>query len=134
PGAQFAACRDLPARAWIAEQSGLPPWLVEDSYAQVGDLAETLTLLLDDPAQPAADRPLAEWIEQHLLAVANQDEPVRRAAVVAGWQQLCSSERLVFNKLLTGALRVGVSQRLVQQALAEWSGLDIARIAQRMLG
>ncbi|WP_204351581.1 hypothetical protein, partial [Klebsiella variicola] len=72
--------------------------------------------------------------EQHLLAVANQPEAVRRAAVVAGWRQLCSSERLVFNKLLTGALRVGVSQRLVQQALAEWSGLDIARIAQRMLG
>ena len=43
-------------------------------------------------------------------------------------------ERLLFNKLLTGALRVGVSQRLVQQALAEMSGIDIARIAQRMLG
>lgn len=129
---KIAASGEL--RAWIAEQSGLPPWLVEDSYAQVGDLAETLTLLLDDPAQPAPDRPLADWIEQHLLVVANQAEAVRRAAVVTGWQQLCSSERLVFNKLLTGALRVGVSQRLVQQALAEWSGLDIARIAQRMLG
>lgn len=129
---KIAASGEL--RAWIAEESALPPWLVEDSYAQVGDLAETLTLLLDDPAQPSLDRPLAEWIEQHLLAVANQPEPVRREAVVSGWQQLCSRERLVFNKLLTGALRVGVSQRLVQQALAEWSGLDIARIAQRMLG
>src|SRR5690606_30634437 len=37
-------------------------------------------------------------------------------------------------KLLTGALRVGVSQRMVQQALAEMSGIHIARIAQRMLG
>lgn len=129
---KIAASGEL--RAWIAEESGLPPWLVEDSYAQVGDLAETLTLLLDDPPQPSPDRPLAEWIEQHLLAVANQPEAVRRAAVVAGWQQLYNSERLVFNKLLTGALRVGVSQRLVQQALAEWSGLDIARIAQRMPG
>ncbi|MEG2981630.1 MAG: ATP-dependent DNA ligase, partial [Stenotrophomonas sp.] len=131
---KIAASGEL--RAWIAEESGLPAWLVEDSYAQVGDLAETLTLLLDDPAADAdtADRPLADWIEQHLLAVANQPEPVRRAAVVAGWRQLASAERLVFNKLLTGALRVGVSQRVVQQALAEWSGLDIARIAQRMLG
>jgi len=129
---KIAASGEL--RSWVSEQSGLPAWLVEDSYAQVGDLAETLTLLLDDPPQPAPDRPLADWIEQHLLAVANQPEAVRRAAVVAGWQQLASGERLVFNKLLTGALRVGVSQRLVQQALAEWSGLDIARIAQRMLG
>ncbi|HAL22401.1 MAG TPA: ATP-dependent DNA ligase [Stenotrophomonas sp.] len=121
-------------RRWITEASGLPAWLVEDSYAQVGDLAETLTLLLDDPATPAPERALADWIEQHLLAVANQDEALRHAAVLQGWQQLPAAERLVFNKLLTGALRVGVSQRLVQQALAEWSGLDIARIAQRMLG
>ena len=67
---KIAASSEL--RAWIAEESGLPPWLVEDSYAQVGDLAETLTLLLDDPPHPSPDRPLAEWIEQHLLAVANQ--------------------------------------------------------------
>ncbi|KAF1016000.1 MAG: DNA ligase B [Stenotrophomonas maltophilia] len=129
---RIAASGEL--RAWISEASGLPQWLVEDSYAQVGDLAETLTLLLDDPVTPAADRPLADWIEQHLLAVANQPEAVRRAAVVEGWQQLAAPERLVFNKLLTGALRVGVSQRVVQQAQAELSGLDIARIAQRMLG
>ena len=129
---KIAASGEL--RAWIAEASGLPAWLVADSYDQVGDLAETLTLLLDDPAGGAQDRPLAEWIEDHLLAVANQPEPVRRAAVETGWRQLPAAERLVFNKLLTGALRVGVSQRLVQQALAEWSGLDIARIAQRMLG
>src|SRR5690606_1139379 len=50
------------------------------------------------------------------------------------WRSLVFDERLLFNKLLTGALRVGVSQRLVQQALAEMSGMDIARIAQRMLG
>ena len=129
---RIAASGEL--RAWIAEAAALPTWLVSDSYDQVGDLAETLTLLLDDPAGAAPDRPLAEWIEQHLLAVANQPEAVRRAAVEAGWTQLPAAERLVFNKLLTGALRVGVSQRLVQQALAELSGIDIARIAQRMLG
>lgn len=129
---KIAASGEL--RAWIAEASSLPAWLVADSYDQVGDLAETLTLLLDDPAAGAQDRPLAEWIEDHLLAVANQPEPVRRAAVETGWRQLPAAERLVFNKLLTGALRVGVSQRLVQQALAELSGIDIARIAQRMLG
>lgn len=133
-GARQKIASSTELRAWISEASGLPAWLVNDSYDQVGDLAETLTLLLDDPSQPAADRPLSEWIETHLLGVANLPEDVRRAAVMAGWQQLPASERFVFNKLLTGALRVGVSQRLVQQALAELSGLDIARIAQRMLG
>ena len=129
--AKIAGTNDL--RAWIAEESATPPWLVDDSYDQVGDLAETLTLLLDDPAEDI-ELPLHAWIEDRLLAVAGQDEAVRRAAVVAGWRGLRADARLVFNKLLTGALRVGVSQRLVQQALAELSGVDIALLAQRMLG
>ena len=131
-GRRIAASGEL--RAWVAEASGLPDWLVDDSYAQVGDLAETVTLLLDDPAGPGEDIALSEWIEQRLLPLANAAPEVRRAAVMEAWRSLCFDERLAFNKLLTGSLRVGVSQRTVQQALAELSGVDIARIAQRMLG
>jgi len=130
--ARIANTREL--RDWITAESGQPDWLVDDSYDHVGDLAETLTLLLDDPATPVDERPLHAWIEEHLLPVANRPEPERRQAVVAGWHGLPGAQRLLFNKLLTGALRVGVSQRLVQQALADLTGIDIARIAQRMLG
>src|SRR5690606_16438183 len=63
-GRRIAASGEL--RAWVGEVSGLPDWLVEDSYAQVGDLAETVTLLLDDPAGPGGDIPLSEWIERRL--------------------------------------------------------------------
>src|SRR5690554_4599676 len=129
---RIANTREL--REWIAAEADLPDWLVDDSYDQVGDLAETLALLLDDPATPGDDVPLWEWIERRLLPVANRDVEVRRALVTGAWRTLCFDERLLFNKLLTGALRVGVSQRMVQQALAEMSGIDIARIAQRMLG
>jgi DNA ligase-1 len=122
-------------RDWIAARSGLPLWLVEESYDHVGDLAETVSLLLDDPApEGLSPRGLADWIEGTLLPVAGADPETRRAAVVHGWNTLDAGERLVFNKLITGALRVGVSQRTVQQALARISGLDIARIAQRMMG
>ena len=34
--------------AWAAEAAGIPTWLYEESYAAVGDLAETITLLLPD--------------------------------------------------------------------------------------
>jgi len=129
---KIANTREL--REWIGQESGLPDWLVDDSYDQVGDLGETLALLLDDPVQAAPDVALADWIEQRLLPIANQDVEVRRAVVVDAWRTLRHDERLLFNKLLTGALRVGVSQRLVQQALAELTGIDIARLAQRMLG
>ncbi len=132
PKTKIANTREL--REWIAEASGTPDWLVDDSYDQVGDLAETLALLLDDPAERGDDVSLADWIEHRLLPIANADPALRRDVVVGAWRSLCFDERLVFNKLLTGSLRVGVSQRLVQQALAEMSGIDIARIAQRMLG
>ena len=122
-------------RAWIADVATTPPWLVDDAYHHVGDLAETLTLLLDDPpADRQLDLSLATWIEERLLPLANRTEPERRAAIEAGWRGLPEAERLVFNKLLTGSLRVGVSQGLIQQALAQYSGVPIARIAQRMLG
>ncbi|NYZ62519.1 cisplatin damage response ATP-dependent DNA ligase [Luteimonas deserti] len=129
---KIANTREL--REWIAVESGTPDWLVDDSYDQVGDLGETLALLLDDPVEASPDIALADWIETRLLPVANKDVELRRAVIVDAWRTLRFDERLLFNKLLTGALRVGVSQRLVQQALAELTGIDIARLAQRMLG
>ncbi len=131
-GAKVANTPEL--REWIVEESGTPAWLVDECHDQVGDLAETLALLLDDPPTPAADIALSEWIEHRLRPVAGQDVIQRRAVVVDAWRTLPFDQRLLFNKLLTGALRVGVSQRLVQQALAEMSGIEISRIAQRMLG
>ena len=133
-GAKRKIANTRERREWIAAEARMPDWLVDDSYDHGGDLAETLALLLDDPAARSDDTPLADWIERRLLPVANRDPEARRAVVVDAWHRLAFDERLLFNKLLTGALRVGVSQRLVQQALAEMSGIDIARIAQRMLG
>jgi DNA ligase 1 len=129
---RIAGSREL--RAWVGEESATPAWLVDESYDAVGDLAETIALLLDDPVLRGDDVPLSYWIEQRLLPIANADETTRRDVVVSAWRSLGYDERLVFNKLLTGSLRVGVSQGLVQQALAELSGVDIALIAQRMLG
>ena len=129
---KIANTREL--REWIAETSHTPLWLVEQSYEQVGDLAETLALLLDDPEQQAEDIPLSAWIEKRLLQIANREPHIRRQVIVDAWLSLPFTQRLVFNKLLTGSLRVGVSTGLVQQALAESSGVEIALIAQRMLG
>lgn len=121
-------------RTWCGEVAGLPAWLVDDSYSHVGDLAETLALLLPPTSSPDANLPLHVWIEQRLLPVTGADAETRQRTVMDAWAQLPEDERLVFNKLLTGALRVGVSLRLVQQALADLSGVPIALLAQRMLG
>jgi DNA ligase-1 len=42
------AIKDL--KTWTLEITGIPEWLFIESYAAVGDLAETLSLLLPPPA------------------------------------------------------------------------------------
>lgn len=128
-GARARIAGSTELRRWLGQASGQPDWLVDECYSHVGDLAETLALLLDEPdAQaPVEECGLAHWIEQRLLPVANADEEHRRAVVLQAWNELAQDQRLVFNKLLTGALRVGVSSGLVQQALAQVSGVPIDR-------
>ena len=121
-------------RAWAAEASGLPDWLVEESYSHVGDLAETCCLLLPEPASPPPQRSLQQWIEADLLPLKGADDMTRREAVLGAWRTLPFAQRLVFTKLLTGALRIGVAQGLVQQVLARRAGLPVATLAQRLLG
>jgi DNA ligase-1 len=117
---------------WIAAASNTPEWLVAESYAAVGDLAETLSLLADEPEQAIWPPALSAQIAA-LEALKGAEASVREAYVTQCWQQLSRKQRFVFNKLMTGAFRVGVSKGLMQQALAEHSGLDVARIAERMM-
>ncbi|HEX6383794.1 MAG TPA: cisplatin damage response ATP-dependent DNA ligase, partial [Anaerolineae bacterium] len=120
-------------RVWAAEVAGIPEWLLEESYGAVGDSAETAALLLP-PAETAVDFPLHWWIENRVLALRELDEAGQRQAVLLAWSTLDDAERFVFNKLITGAFRVGVSQRLLTRALAEVSGVDAAVIAHRLMG
>jgi DNA ligase 1 len=120
-------------RAWAALEAGIPDWLFEESYQAVGDLAETVTLLLPDTGS-AVERPLAWWVEERLLALRGQDESVQREEMLGAWRELDRRERYVWNKLITGSFRVGVSARLVVRALAEVSGVEEGVIAHRLMG
>jgi len=128
-------------RAALLELTGMPSWLLEDTYVSVGDLAETLALLVDadlaiDSAVVAGegDLPLHVWVEQRLLPLLGQSVEARRGQLFRWWVGLPLAERFLLNKLLTGALRVGVSRRLVIRALADAGGVDPTLIAQRMMG
>ena len=120
-------------RSWAAGAAGIPDWLFEESYHAVGDLAETITLLLPDTGA-SSDQPLAHWVEERLLGLRGQDEAVQRAELVRAWRELDRRERYVWNKLITGSFRVGASARLVVRALAELSGVDEGTIAHRLMG
>jgi DNA ligase-1 len=128
--------RLIPVRrlaTWAGEESDVPEWLFEECYESVGDLAETIALLLPR-ATTASDRPLHEWIERHLLPLATATEDDQRRAILGAWRELDGMERLVWNKLITGAFRVGVSQQLVVRALARVGGVDEGVVAHRLTG
>ncbi|MES1931037.1 ATP-dependent DNA ligase [Salinisphaera shabanensis T35B1] len=123
-------------REWTAEAIDMPLWLVEESYSAVGDLAETVTLLLDEieTGDAGLDIALHDWVEQRILPLRDLDDEDRKRRILGYWRELPTDARFTLNKLLTGAFRVGVSRRLVTRALAETADIEPARIAHRLMG
>lgn len=119
-------------REWAAERANIPLWLFEESYSIVGDLAETITLVL--PPNPTQDdQSLAAWIAA-LREIYTQDEEARKAFVLDAWATLGGTERFIFNKLITGGFRVGVSQKLMTRALSRATGKPEPELAHRLMG
>jgi len=113
--------------------AGIEDWLFDECYQSVGDLAETIALVLPRGDAPS-DVGLAAWVEDRLLPLRGlADEEV--ASRVAGyWWELDTLGRFLLTKLVGGGFRVGVSKLLVQRALASHAGIDAKRVAQRMMG
>ncbi|HEU5050957.1 MAG TPA: ATP-dependent DNA ligase, partial [Gemmatimonadales bacterium] len=122
-------------RTWAADAAAIPEWLFEESYHAVGDLAETIALLLPEQEEEAKDSAsLSQWVEERLLPLRELEPAEQRRVMLDAWQELGGRERYVWNKLITGAFRVGASQRLVIRALAEVSGVADEVIAHRLMG
>jgi DNA ligase-1 len=149
---------------WTLELSGLPDWLVRESYSVTGDYAETIALLLDRrlaPLMPEAihrvddpvgsrlpfDDPepivvdlaiegigLADWIERRILPLREMSDAERRTRVFVWWSRLDRWQLFVLNKLLTGEFRVGVSHTLVVRAVAQLSNLPTTVVEHRLMG
>ncbi len=123
-------------RTWLTEASSHPSWLVDECYESVGDLAETIALLMDDGSHEGAtlDVSLGEFVDEHLLTLRRLEVEQQQARVTAWWTSLDAETCFVVNKLLTGALRVGVSQTLVARAVAEVGDLPRDVITHRLMG
>ena len=119
-------------REWAAEVAGVPLWLFEESYPIVGDLAETIALILPEPKARSTNS-LSDWIED-IKALGAEGEAVRKARILEAWDALERSERFVFNKLITGGFRIGVSQKLMTRALSKATGVEETELAHRLMG
>jgi DNA ligase-1 len=115
---------------WAAEVAGIERWLFEECYHAVGDIAETIALLLPDPAEPT-DLSLTEWVAR---LEGLRDALDQKARLLDAWANLDRLGRFVWNKLITGGFRVGVSQLLLTRALAQVAGQEPATLAHRLMG
>ncbi len=118
---------------WAIAEAGVPDWIFGESYHAVGDLAETIALLLPKAAE-STELPLHYWVEERLLPLREWDDEHRRESLVSAWREMNEGQRFVWNKLITGGFRVGVSQSLVVRALANVSGLEGAVLSHRLMG
>lgn len=120
-------------RKWALEKADLSAWLFEECYDRVGDLAETISLILP-VAETTADVSLKTLVESSLIPLREMNEDQQRQAVLALWNQFDARTIFVLGKLMTGGFRVGVSKKLVIRSLAQHSQIEAATIAHRLMG
>lgn len=119
-------------RAWASEECGLPRWLIDECYDAVGDLSETLALLL--PGEGADSPQLRVVVEEMILPLPKLPEDQRRERLRTAWRTLRGRERLVFHKLISGSFRVGAARKLVVRAMASLAGVEPAVMDHRLMG
>lgn len=119
-------------KQWAIELSGIPEWLFTESYHNVGDLSETIALVLPE-AENNIDKPLHQWIAE-LAALQGKTDEDKKEYIVNSWNSLATQERFIFNKLISGNFRIGVSNKLLVNAIAKQSQQDANKIMHSIMG
>ena len=119
-------------RHWAAEQAEIPLWLFEESYHIVGDLAETVALVL--PQQQDDNQQSLSGIIQDIIKLKPYEEADKKEYMLRMWNRLDYYERFVFTKLITGGFRIGVSQKLMTRALSQSTDIEEDVLAFKLMG
>ncbi len=119
-------------KEWIIELNNIPYWLFEQSYHIVGDLAETIALLSPKTEQ-SSSYSLTEVI-QKIIALKKEPDETKKGYVLNQWSSMTKDEVFVFNKLITGGFRIGISQKTITKALAKHLKIEENTIAHRLMG
>ena len=119
-------------RLWANELANIPMWLFEESYHIVGDLAETIALIIPTTKEHS-DKSLTEYL-QEIIALKKKNDDEKRTYLHENWLALNYYERFVFTKLITGSFRIGVSQKLMTRALSKAENVDEDTLAYKLMG
>ncbi|HEX5651518.1 MAG TPA: ATP-dependent DNA ligase [Chitinophagaceae bacterium] len=121
-------------KQWCLDITGLPSWLFDECYHTVGDLAETIALLLPSPPRVNLDEQGLSYYINTLAGLEKAGETEKKNFITGSWMEMDRDEKFVFNKLLTGNFRIGVSQKMMVNALAQTVKLEPSVIAHRIAG
>jgi DNA ligase 1 len=121
-------------RSWVAEITTLPDWLIEDTYHTVGDLAETLALVLPYKSYMTKTEVCLTQVIEDVAGLKAKTEEDKKQMVLNYWEKLDAHERFLFNKLITGGFRIGVSQALLAKALAKHLEMEEKVVSHRLMG
>lgn len=119
-------------KQWAIELSSIPDWLFAESYHSVGDLSETIALILP-PAKQSIDKPLNQWISE-LAELNGKADDDKKTYITQAWDSLTIQERFIFNKLISGNFRIGVSNKMLVNAIAKQSEADSSKIMHSIMG
>ncbi|WP_339841461.1 ATP-dependent DNA ligase [uncultured Maribacter sp.] len=119
-------------REWASDLANIPLWLFEESYHIVGDLAETIALVIPT-AQQSSEKSLTVFL-QEMISLKKKSDEDKKAYLYKNWKVLNYYERFVFTKLITGGFRIGVSQKLMTRALAKATEIDEDILAYKLMG
>src|SRR6218665_22237 len=119
-------------RLWANELANIPLWLFEESYHIVGDLAETIALVIPTTKEHS-DKSLTEFL-QEIIALKKKTDSEKKEYLQTNWLNLNYYERFVFTKLITGSFRIGLSQKLMTRALSKAENIDEDTLAYKLMG
>jgi DNA ligase-1 len=128
----FRHAKPAAVRALIAER--MDPVLFDMSYDFVGDLSETVALLWSATGVVAREKPLSNNPPlplSEIVATLTRAGRLDLGPLLSDWLDgLDETGRWALLKLITGALRVGVSARLAKTAVAELGGVEVDEVEQ----
>ncbi len=119
-------------RAWASELANIPLWLFEESYHIVGDLAETIALVIP-VSESNSEKSLTQFLEE-MIDLKSLSDVKKKEYLFENWKGLNYYERFVFSKLITGSFRIGVSQKLMTRALAKATDIEEDILAYKLMG
>ena len=130
----------------------MPSWLFEDCFAQVGDSAETLSLLWPQIKEEIhgnifqcpedikslysemhSEKPIHWWMEALLPKIKSKADDELHNSIIELWKNIPEKEHYLINKLITGGFRIGVSKGLVVKSIAIAYELDESTIQERLM-